>query len=616
MATLNGQSWRILRLALLFYASLFELETWKAAGFFIVRYSLDMTVKEFEILWAMKSVLNISDLLRLALVTTLLSIPSTAFMILVAYNKYLQQWALMIVIAAVNSRVVYPLANHWIQTYWTKTNNKMYGSIIDTYSMVSHSTDKVTLPEYIEVVSSCVFPVLSNVRMFLDTASGFVLSVFSIFYMLYLLRPNPYHVAVVILSSIVIRRMLKTQKLVDDRWHDYIRESDHFYSIKDCLDKMMFHSEVPSGIRREWCFFHSKQWEKIWIVGDRNNIATSIFVFFSVNLLYLCSKGPYVALGWREDENEDLSLALVYSTLPDVLSIMHFVRELISSKSKNSCESAVFPRVHSVVTKHSSKELESFPVEYPLVLDFPYRVTSTGGTVTLVRVEGSRHDPSTCESTGRLQILRGDRVLVWGTSGCGKSSLLQEVFRMNTIDSSSKTHNAYVQWISEGVAPTIDFKYLTMESMFDFTVTEMSDSTSRTALDEERRHFLKCFDLTSLHERCREARKDSQKKQSDANNTTEKTVDFDFDIGYLTNVSAGEKNRLHSMACLWKAIHDEQISTIVWDEGDQGISDEMFVSTLQSIDRLTKEKTLICISHCSHARDMNMWDSMVEFGKE
>lgn len=63
-------------------------------------------------------------------------------------------------------------------------------------------------------------------------------------------------------------------------------------------------------------------------------------------------------------------------------------------------------------------------------------------------------------------------------------------------------------------------------------------------------------------------------------------------------------------------MHTDQITTIVWDEGDRGVSPSMFREILNSVNMYTQGKTLICITHCVSVKDMDIWDHKLSLDKE
>lgn len=391
--------------------------------------------------------------------------------------------------------------------------------------------------------------------------------------------------------------LMKQYRHAADVWEDYITAGDRLSSIKQYSNEMLVHSEVSYKVRNGWGSLQHSHWEATVSLDMMVQDKMRAYLFTMATMLYLCSTGL------REGVSENaLSLVFVYTTIPSVQHLLCLIQELTASKTKTDSSSELFPRVLSMIEMHSHKKLKHVPC-------FPYSVTASESAVKLVDLNGLGDQHS-------LVIHRGDRILVGGASGCGKSSMFRQLFRMNTINETLLSHSGYIQWIAENVAPAIDYKYLTMELMFDINPPQHRHANIGTighneVLSLAKLEFVKCFKLDSLYKRCccavREDGKGDLKgsKNGKISRPTDK---------YLVNVSAGEKSRLHSMSCLWRAIYDEQISTIVWDEGDQGLSTDMFVDILQHVDTYSKGKTLICISHCEAAKDLQIWNHKMIMG--
>lgn len=570
----------------------------KTAASFCLRYSMGMTHDEFAIFVQMRYLLYTWDIAWIMLRIMLLSLPTTSVNLLLAYLTYSQKWSLIVVVSTFDVMVVQKLVANNMWTHVSTAHRIIYGRIMSTYHIVSHSKESIRLRDYMEVVKSCLFPALTLPRDMLPMLTELWLSTFGMCYLIYMLDINRYHLCVLIVAAYILRKLLQQNNYTTEKWKKYGRLNDQFFCIKQCIGSMLTHSEVPYQLRVDWGSAHHQEYMTVMGLEIKQDNRMGIYLFLLHTMLYICTMA--MAGHHQYTSGTIISLALVYSTIPKVHYAICLIRELASPKADNQCEAEVFPRVLAMVHMHSHKKLSQVPIEYPLRLDFPYAVEVTGCLVKTLDVDN-------LGAQDTLVIKLGDRVLVNGDSGCGKSSLLKQLFRMNTIDLSTLHHRGYIQWISEGVASTIDYKYLTMQLMFDIsTVRCGSYMEAQHALSDAELDFAKCFKLDRLYERC---------CMHEQNIGKSKQAEAACLFKYLSDVSAGEKQRLHSMTCMWKAIHDPQISTIVWDEGDQGLSGEMFVDILRHMNTLTAGKTLICITHSEAASKMDIWDHMLTLSR-
>ena len=160
----------------------------------------------------------------------------------------------------------------------------------------------------------------------------------------------------------------------------------------------------------------------------------------------------------------------------------------------------------------------------------------------------------------------------------------------------------------------MDFKNITFECLF-----HLNDfgKASRSLLDAkpysfstDEMAFIRHFELDTLLERCT----GKGKGKDDVNGTPLASIKApDPEEAYLHNASAGEKNRLHAMACSWKAYSDPKVQLVVWDEGEQGLSTDMYLRILAFVSKAFRSKTFVVITHCPGADVAlkEVWDKVI-----
>lgn len=475
--------------------------TWQKASNFILRYSMDMTHKEYAIFLKLKYVLYSWDIIVSTFVAVLTSLPAMALNILSVYCTIQQDWSSLIIMQAFNSMVLKSILRIFKDKCSSKSRGCMYDRIVATYYIVNHSTTRVKLSEYVKVVLSCLGPAILLPGEILVTASQVGLTLFSICHLLYILRPNGYHLAVLILGVWILHRLMKARKCMDAQWAGYSESCNLYHSVDTFICQLLMYSEVPYVMQTTWIGLQSGKWRRIRSRDLLLKSYMSCYVFGISTALYLCTKGARVSLGLidesaSEDTRRMLTLSFIYVSIPSVKQLLSLLKELISPKPTSDSDSPVFPRILALIESHWNKTLKIEPISYPMLLAFPYRVASTDCSVKVVDLSGNTMQTE-------LSVNLGDRVFVTGPSGCGKSSMFRQLFRMDTLEGSVRTHDGYVQWISEGVTEEIDFMYLTVEHMFYLNPTSnLADIGKLSTLSSEKLEFVKSFHLDSLYARC------------------------------------------------------------------------------------------------------------------
>lgn len=173
-----------------FSTSPFRMQMLKAVPTFLLRYSMDMSPKEFVIFSKMRHLLNSWGILKVMALMLLASVPISCMNLITSYITYSQNWRNVIVVATLNTVLIDPLIENWMWWYAAKARRMIYSRIISTYYIVSHSNDSIPMPDYISVIQSCLFPALYLPSKMLPKLSILWRSTFTTCYLVYLLDIN------------------------------------------------------------------------------------------------------------------------------------------------------------------------------------------------------------------------------------------------------------------------------------------------------------------------------------------------------------------------------------------------------------------------------------------
>ena len=227
-------------------------------------------------------------------------------------------------------------------------------------------------------------------------------------------------------------------------------------------------------------------------------------------------------------------------------------------------------------------------------------------TETLPWMNGSANKKSLRD---KIHLPLGSRVLIIGDSGSGKSTLcnilsgkrsspdlvLDDFTRVNysgglVLDNFNESMKKSCSWIGEGASSSICVNKMTVSDLF-FIETPFKgepDSEELETMDE-------ILEICKLKEF---AQKTATEERSE-----------------MTFPSSGEKNRIH-LACRLNQIRSENTSIVIWDEGDKGLSEDMFMDILEGVNSfLGKKQTLVLVSHCEIAKTLVNWDYVVKMEK-
>ncbi len=579
------------------------------AGAAMFRYCCGLTVQEFEVSVVMRHLLYDRMFTKSSLVMLGASMLGVSSSVIVAYLTLNQMWTALIVMNVFGAELLSKITDVFTVGIHSKMRAHFVGKAMRTYGTLSHSRERVSLEEYVNVLQTCMMPILQFPSKVLGMLTECFTCLWTVCYMLYLVNPNVYHVIYLAAGGCLFRYILKRQYQIDKQWDEYVTDVDRYISIRCCLDKMVQNLETSYNTRRKWGVAQNRHWTSI----RDSELITQTYLSCSVVALvvgvYWCSKGigHFRSIDAPPAGSDQLTLAFMCAVLPRVGTTIGFCIKMASPQSFNANQSTVFPRIHSMVKKLGWKQMSTTPIKYPLVVKFPYIVKDAS---IVVHVKDVSCRPNSGNSMARLVVQKGDRVLVWGESGSGKSSVLLDIFKLSKMPDNCVTNDGYFQWIGEGVAAGLDFKYLTFDFLFNMECPsdimrrgydQNQLFRTRGKLTSKQIELIDIFHLRDMYVRC------TRDDDDDGGRSPPRHLDRCF----LVDASAGEKNRLHSMACIWKAMQDPKISTVVWDEGEQGISPSMFISILEGVERKLVGKTFICISHCADARLCAMWDTIM-----
>lgn len=607
----------------------------------VIGHALSMSVKQLDIAVQMKWLILERSMLSYAFVLTASSAVLSLVNILEIYYLQMKDWSLVITLQLIGQPLIHKIVDRVNRGTYLKMSLKLLSNIMRTYPVAAHQRGHITVEAYMETIQGSLYPILVYPQSILSSFTHFFANLWILVYITLHLEYNICHVVCVAVHMLVLYSyVLKKVKRVSKNWDLFIEEDNRVTCIRHCLNDMTEAMEVDIGLRSRWADARRIQWNKMNLEDASSSLATSIFTFsfvlsmyFSVELasmvplskalsyFFQWNFGPDPGDGETGSSAESLTFPFMCAAVPRFQALLDITYKMFVTRHYTRDMSSEFPRIYELVMTRGNVPLVSRPVVYPLTLEFPYRVQLTNSVLSITSLHSKGKE--VC-SPNQFCIALGDRVLIQGGSGCGKSTLLQDVFKLHIPLKDSVIHDGYVQWVGEGVAARIDFTYLSFSRLFNLDYEVLTGpNVDKSAIvygvprgiTDAQLELVKLFSLESLYMRSLSSSKQIGKDASDGKSieTSQSTAGkqgSNKEELFLVNASAGEKNRLHAMSCMWRAKQDPRVSTVVWDEGEQGLSSHMFLTLLRGVEIYLKGKTLICISHCGKAATALAWDAI------
>lgn len=567
-----------------------------------VQYILGMSDDELRIYSAMRHVLHHKQIWKYCVTSALVSSISAGIAVATCYITYLQMWHLLVLVNILGKILISDPINCLGNRITSKMKIVVYRYVMATYASIRHSTEMISVTDYVTCVQRCLFPIIQLPSGVLQMSVRFATTSWTLCYVAYLLNPNWRHLFCTILYvAFLLRVDYPVRRYLRKEVKGFKEDSNKYFSVRHCLEKMMLNREIAHVPRTEWGSAHFRHSAVICNTLDTWNATMEVVSVFYLFLLYCLSIQTTLKSQESSFTNVQLTAILVVTSHVHFSRMYRFALHFAVPRESSVDMGQTFPRILRAILDRKKIHIVCRDLPDPLVLHFPAVLErSSELRVFLNHVKSKGHIRS---SSSDVEIFQGERVLVCGDSGSGKSSMLQDVLGMTRYEDGIINSKSY-QWIGEGVASSIDYKYLTMSRIFSLDCpTEVTERTmgaesvfgKNLNIGGEERYLVKLFSLDKLYQRS--MRPSSNSKCGGMLN--------------LENASAGEKSRLQAISCIWRAKKDPEIKLVVWDEGEQGISPSLYLKILQGLDTYLTGMTMICVSHCVKARTLSMWDKQI-----
>lgn len=445
-----------------------------------------------------------------------------------------------------------------------------------SYDLVSHHTDNVDVDDYVQCAVHCLRPIVEIPGNLCHFAVRYAVSVWTLCYTACMLGLTPCTVALtVVYITYFVMHEVPTKRKVKKAYKHYCDSNDKYRCIRHSLEAFMRHRETNHVRRTDWQSIHVKHYNSCSFQADKLTVVSATALLLYLYLMYLTAPRDIGVL----------TLALLFSSYADIRRVLDTITHMLIPSDLKKNVNATFPKIMNILK--GLRHLKGLPVSVslpnPLEIELPQTLPFSDQVVCCKQIRDSTS--VIVSNVDIVRINQGDRIVFCGTSGCGKSTLLQMTLGMTSVHD-GRVYDGNFQWIGEGVSSSLDYKYLSICRLLDLDCpSARTEITAATELTEAHLRLIDAFQLRTLKER----------------------TDLSEDK-FLDNASAGEKNRLHAMACVWIAMQNPDIQLVCWDEGEQGLEPDMFVDILHEVHVLLAGKTLVLISHCVEAQNLTIWD--------